>query len=125
MSKLEERIAAAAERLKLLKARHARVATKQRARDARQQRRDELRRRVLVGAAVLELVERGEIEPFALAKWLEGKLANKEDRELFSRYWKVSGQIESVQGDSEIAAAVSATAGVGSKRGSRENHASE
>ena len=68
MSKLDERIAAAEERLKALKARHVRATTKQRARDAKQKRREDLRRHILVGAAVLGLVERGEIETSVLAK---------------------------------------------------------
>jgi len=90
MSKLEDRIAAAERRLKALKARHVRAATKQRARDARQKRRDDVRRRVLVGAVVLELVESGEIQVSQLAGWLRGRL-EEEDALLFKDYWNRPG----------------------------------
>jgi large subunit ribosomal protein L7/L12 len=93
MSKLEERIAAAEERLKALKARHVRAATKQRARDAKQKRRDDVRRQMLVGAVVLDLVERGEIEVSQLARWLNGRLSGKEDLELFDHYWDLPGDL--------------------------------
>ena len=69
MSKLAERIAAAEQKLKTLKARQVRAAVRQRGRDAKQRRQDELRRKILVGAVVLDLVERGEIETRLLAKW--------------------------------------------------------
>lgn len=92
MSKLEERIAATEQRLKSLKAEHARSVTRQRARDAKQDRQDTLRRKILVGAVVLELVERGEIEGSVLAKWLEGALTREEDRALFSGYWDSSNR---------------------------------
>lgn len=87
MSKLEERIAATEQRLKALKAQHTRSVTRQRARDAKQNRQDTLRRKILVGAVVLELVERGEIEAQVLVKWLKGALVREEDRALFSGYW--------------------------------------
>ena len=87
MSKLEERIAATEQRLKALKAQHARSVTRQRARDAKQNRQDTLRRKILVGAVVLGLVERGEIEVQVLAKWLKGALVREEDWALFSGYW--------------------------------------
>lgn len=92
MSKLEERIASAEQRLKALKSRQVRAATRQRTRDAKQHRRDDLRRKVLVGSAVLELVERGEIEISLLAKWLKGALSREEDQKLFSEYWASLGQ---------------------------------
>ena len=87
MSRLEERIAAAEEKLKALKARQGRAETRQRARDAKQKRQDDLRRRILVGAVVLELVERGEIEKSCLVKWLDGALTRDEDKALFGNYY--------------------------------------
>ena len=87
MSKLEERIAATEQRLKALKVQHARSVTRQRARDAKQNRQDTLRRKILVGAVVLELVERGEIDVQVLARWLKGALVRGEDWALFSGYW--------------------------------------
>ena len=91
MSKLEDRIAAAEEKLKTLKAQHVRAATKQRARDAKQQRRDDLRRKILVGAVVLDLVDRGEIKTALLAQWLKETLTRDEDRALFTHYWARPG----------------------------------
>lgn len=91
MSKLEEQIAAVEQRLKALKSRQVRAATRQRARDAKQHRRDDLRRKVLVGSAVLGLVERGEIEISLLAEWLKGALSG-EDQKLFSDYWGSLGR---------------------------------
>lgn len=90
MSKLEERIAAAEQRLKTLKARQVRAATRQRTRDAKQHRRDDLRRKVLVGSVVLGMVERGEIEVSQLKGWLTGALSRTEDLELFSSYWVIT-----------------------------------
>lgn len=92
MSSLEERIAAAEQRLKALKSRQVRAATRQRTRDARQHRRDDLRRKVLVGSVVLELVERGEVEISLLAGWLKGALSREEDQRLFLDYWEALGR---------------------------------
>ena len=93
MSRLEERIAAAEEKLKALKARQARAETRQRVRDAKQKRQEELRRRILVGGVVLELVERGEIERSCLAKWMDGALTRDEDKALFANYRKPPGDL--------------------------------
>jgi chromosome segregation ATPase len=86
MSRLEERIAAAEDKLKALKARQARAESRQRARDAKQKRQDDLRRRILLGGVVLELVERGEIERSCLARWLDVALTRAEDKALFANY---------------------------------------
>jgi hypothetical protein len=94
MSKLEEQIAAAEQKLKMLKARQVRAATRQRTRDAKQHRRDDLRRKILVGSAMLGLVERGEIGISVLAGWLQGTLTRDEDRKLFSDYWESLGKPE-------------------------------
>jgi hypothetical protein len=83
MSKLDDRIAAIEGRLKTLKAQRVRVVTRQRARDSRQERREDTRRKILVGAIVLAKVARGEIAQSQLAGWLEGALTRAEDRALF------------------------------------------
>jgi hypothetical protein len=87
MSKLEERIAAAEERLKSLRARHVKATTRQRARDAKQKRRDDLRRKILLGAVVLDLVERGKIERSQVEAWVSEGVDREEDRMLFQQYW--------------------------------------
>jgi len=124
MSKLEERVAAAEQRLKALKARQARAATKQRARDARQQRRDDLRRKILVGAAVLEGVERGEIETSLLAKWVKGTLTHDGDRALFSHYWKSSNEAGLDVPSCAEESSGSTAGNVERGKGERENRAS-
>lgn len=88
MTSLEERIAAAEQRLRALKARQVRTATRQRARDARQKRQDDVRRKILVGAVVLDLVEQGKIETSLFKKWVEEKVDREEDRLLFAPYFE-------------------------------------
>ena len=46
-------------------------------------RRDELRRKILVGAIVLAKVEAEEIDAKLLKQWLEGAVNRADDRELF------------------------------------------
>ncbi len=87
MSKLQERIAAAEQKLKALKAHQVRAATRQRTRDAKQERRDDLRRKVLVGSTVLDLVERGKIDKSLLMGWLGETVEREEDLELFVDYF--------------------------------------
>jgi hypothetical protein len=96
MSKLDERIAAAEEKLKALKARQARAETRQRARDTKQKRQEEVRRKFLVGAVVLELVERGEIEKSCLVKWMDSALTRDEDKRLFANYRNPPGDLAPV-----------------------------
>ena len=88
MSRLDEQIAATEQRLKALKARQVRTATKQRARDAKQKRQAVLRRKILVGAVVLDLLERGKLEASQLAEWLDGAVMEEEDRKLFAIYFE-------------------------------------
>lgn len=120
MSKLEDRIAAAEERLKTLKARHVRAATRQRARDAKQKRRDDLRCQILVGAAVLELVDRGEIKTALLAQWLKETLTRDEDRALFAHYWARPG--DSI---SKVHSAADGCLGLPANRGEEKPAAAE
>ena len=124
MSKLDERIAAAEERLKALKARHVRAATKQRARDAKQKRREDLRRKILVGAAVLGLVERGEIEAALLAKWVGGTLDHDEDRALFSHYWRSPNEAASEAPSSAEGISGPTAGNVERRKSARENRTS-
>ena len=43
-------------------------------------------RKILVGAAVLDLMEHGEIERLLLEKWLSDALLQEKDRILFQQY---------------------------------------
>jgi hypothetical protein len=79
----QERIEALEAKLKQLKVQHQRKEARNRAVTARRTRRDELRRKILVGAIVLAKVETGEIEESVLKQWLQGAISRPEDRELF------------------------------------------
>ena len=109
MTSLEERIAAAEQRLRALKARQVRTATRQRARDARQKLQDDVRRKILVGAVVLDLVERGAISTSLLKKWVEEKVAREEDRVLFAPYFE--GDLGRSLGATETQATAAAMVG--------------
>lgn len=82
-STIEDRIGSLEDRLRRLK--HKKKRTEARARFAagRRARRDELRRKVLVGAIVLARVQQGELEESVLRGWLEGAVERAEDRALF------------------------------------------
>jgi large subunit ribosomal protein L7/L12 len=79
----KERIAAIEAKLKQLKAVQHRKEARARSVDARRTRREEMRRKFLVGAVVLAKVEAGEIEERTLKQWLRPALVKAEDRALF------------------------------------------
>jgi large subunit ribosomal protein L7/L12 len=82
-SKIDGRIDALEQKLQALRVQQQRATARRRAFEARRTRRDETRRRILVGAVVLAKVARGEIAETTLAGWLEGALTRAEDRALF------------------------------------------
>jgi hypothetical protein len=79
----KERIAALEARLKQLKVVQQRKEARARTVETRRTRREELRRKILVGAVVLAKVEDGLIEEKTLKAWLEPALEKAEDRALF------------------------------------------
>lgn len=81
--KIADRIDALEQRLKQLKTQQQRLESRKRTQNARTERREELRKKVLVGAVVLAKVERGEIDENTLRAWLDGALSKAEDRALF------------------------------------------
>jgi large subunit ribosomal protein L7/L12 len=81
--KISNRIDALEQRLRELKAQQQRIEGRKRATKARRDRREDLRRKILVGAIVLEKVDRGEIEKGVLLEWMKGALSREEDRALF------------------------------------------
>lgn len=81
--KIAERIGSLEERLKKLKAQQQRTESRRRSLEGRRARRDELRRKVLVGAVVLARVDQGLLEESVLREWLEGTLERSDDRALF------------------------------------------
>ena len=79
----KERIQALEAKLKQLKVQQQRKEAKARAVEGRRTRREEMRRKFLVGAIVLAKVEAGEIEEATLKQWLRPALSKPEDRALF------------------------------------------
>jgi hypothetical protein len=74
-----------AKRLKLeqLKVRQRRLENRIRYLASRQARRDETRRKILIGAVILAKIERGEFDEKKLRAILDSALTRKDDRELF------------------------------------------
>jgi hypothetical protein len=59
------------------------TSTRQRIEARRRARRDDTRRKILVGAIVLAKVEQGVIQESVLRSWLDGALTRQDDRALF------------------------------------------
>jgi hypothetical protein len=81
--KIDERIEALEERLKQLKARQQRIEARRRSLESRRTRRDDTRRKILVGAIVLAKVDQGVIDETVLRGWLKGGLSRPDDKALF------------------------------------------
>lgn len=82
-SKTAERIDALEQRLKQLKVQHQRSEARKRTQEARRSRREDTRRKILVGAVVLAKVDQGVIDGAQLMGWLDGALSRPDDRALF------------------------------------------
>ena len=78
-----ERIAELETKLEQLKVVRQRKEARARAVAGRRTRREELRRKILVGAIVLAKVDAGEIEEKTLKQWLHPAVSKPEDRALF------------------------------------------
>jgi hypothetical protein len=83
MPKIDERVAALEAKLKQLKVVQQRKDARARTVEGRRTRREELRRKILVGAVVLAKVEAGEIDEQTLKQWLNPAVTKTEDRALF------------------------------------------
>ena len=81
--KLEERIESLEERLTQLKARQLRIEARKRALASRRARKDDTRRKILIGAIVLARVEHGWLPEAELRTWLDAALTRPDDRALF------------------------------------------
>ncbi len=81
--KIEARIAAAELKLKQLKARQQRSLARKRSIATKNQRSQDVRRKVLVGAIVLAKVEAGQIPKAEFTRWIDQGLTRDDDRELF------------------------------------------
>ena len=81
--KIQERIETLQERLKQLKVRQARVEARKRALSQRQERKNDTRRKILLGATVLARIDRGELDQATINGWLDAALTRADDRALF------------------------------------------
>lgn len=70
-------------RLKQLSAVQQRQEQRRRALEHRRSRREDLRRKVLVGAVVLARIEQGLLQKSVLKSWLDPAISRAEDRALF------------------------------------------
>jgi hypothetical protein len=83
MPRLYDRIATLEERLKQLRSKQQRQEARRRALETRRSRRDDTRRKILVGAIVLAKIEQGEFDDSRLRQWLNEGLTRADDRALF------------------------------------------
>lgn len=82
-TKLDERVATLEEKLKQLKVRQQRAKARETALASRRARKDDTRRKILVGAILLAKVEQGQFDERQLRRWLDKALVRKDDRKLF------------------------------------------
>jgi hypothetical protein len=82
-SKTADRIDPLEQRLKQLKVQQQRTQARKRTQEARRSRREDTRRKILVGAIVLAKVDQGVIGAQQLRGWLDGALTREDDRVLF------------------------------------------
>jgi hypothetical protein len=71
------------QRLRQLRAREARTQARRRTLASRKERKDDTRRKILVGAVVMAKVEQGVLQDAELRRWLDGALTRADDRALF------------------------------------------
>lgn len=83
-NKITERIDSLEERLKALKAKRQRIEARERTVVARRSRREETRRKILVGAIVLAKVDQEALPESTLRGWLDKALTRSDDRALFN-----------------------------------------
>jgi hypothetical protein len=83
MPKIDERIQSLEAKLKQLKVRQQRIDARARALESRRARKDDTRRKILIGATVLARIDRHELDHAELETWLDAHLTRADDRELF------------------------------------------
>jgi hypothetical protein len=82
--KLDERISGLEAKLKQLKTRQQRIDARTRALASRRARKDDTRRKILIGATVLARIDRHELDHTELQAWLDAHLTRADDRALFN-----------------------------------------
>lgn len=83
MAGIEERIKAQEEKLKQLKALKQKQEAQKRAAEAKKSRADDTRRKILIGAMMLEQMEKNEATKASVISKLDTFLTRPDDRELF------------------------------------------
>jgi hypothetical protein len=83
MPKLDDKIAAAELKVKQLKTRQRQQEARKRSLATKNQRGQDLRRKILAGAIVLAKVESGEMDREQFRHWLDQSITRSDDRELF------------------------------------------
>ena len=83
MPKLDDQISTLQQRLQQLKLRQQRIDARKRAVADDRERKAQTRRKILVGALVLEKVQQGEMDKNKLLAWLDEALTRPTDRRLF------------------------------------------
>lgn len=84
MASIDERIAALETKLKQEKAKKQQIEARKRALESKAKRSQDTRRKILVGAAILAKVERGEWPQDKLLTMLDVSLTRADDRALFN-----------------------------------------
>lgn len=82
-ARLTERITTLEERLRQLKTRQDRIEARKAALLARRARKDDMRRKILLGALVLEKLAAGDLDTRTFRRWLDKALVRDADRHLF------------------------------------------
>jgi hypothetical protein len=83
MPKLDERISVLETKLKQLKVRQQRIDARARSLVSRRARKDDTRRKILIGATVLARVDTHQLDHTELNAWLNAHLTRDDDRALF------------------------------------------
>ncbi|ELX10703.1 hypothetical protein Jab_2c28030 [Janthinobacterium sp. HH01] len=83
METIDTRIEAAETRLKKLKAQRQQIEARKRTEDSKRKRTEDTRRKILIGAAILAKVERGEWPQARLLAMMDKVLTRPDDRALF------------------------------------------
>lgn len=83
MPRLTERISGLETKLKQLKVRQQRIDARARTLTSRRARKDDTRRKILIGATVQARVDRDQLDHAELQAWLDAHLTRDDDRALF------------------------------------------
>ncbi len=83
MATLDERIAALEAKLRQEKAKKQQIEARRRTMESKKKRSEDTRRKILVGALILDRVERGEWPQEKLRAMLDAALTRDDDRALF------------------------------------------